>query len=549
MKCADKDYICPGYENTINRLFQDESAHVEKKVKRAKAKAVAKREQQDLKDRSEKAVIGIQDSIGSPLLCPLIDRGISFFMTNYALGLEQPPLQSEAYHLHLSTHGFHPVVATSMTALGLAGIANLSTGVSYKPEAMRWYLKALRMTNNALATSSEVRSDNTLLATMMLSMFEATNNDTSLMGWSEHVSGSALLLKIRGIEQFSTPAGRRMFMQTVAMLTMTCFGKGVEIPDFIHEMNKENEKWEDEKNPGDRFYRLQIKTTDFRAHIVKGHITDLHEIVEKALEIDRVAQSTFDDTDEDWSYEVIQTHGKIPGVYGDFYHVYAHISGAQTWNWVRYNRIYLLDIIRNCLLAGFATTPPIFAGNRYLRLLETSTQSLYQMQADILASIPQYLHDTPNTPLPYSIGFAKDQIAHIDPKPSLRTSSSPSQPKYFWSNFREKEPHYPGPPHGTPKDRLPIVRVAGGYSPIWAIYVAAATPIATPESQAFVLKTLDRITHEFGVNQAKVLAGALKMKISLDASGQMPFQLAPRYLPVIGRHFEKFDKGWETQYV
>jgi hypothetical protein len=120
---------------------------VKVKSQKAKAKAIIAREERE-KDAHAKAKARLlEQQLTIPLLSPLIDQGIAYFMSQYALGLEQPPMHSETYNKHLSTFGFHPIIATSMTALGLAGVANLCMDPGLKREATRWYSKALTMTN------------------------------------------------------------------------------------------------------------------------------------------------------------------------------------------------------------------------------------------------------------------------------------------------------------------------------------------------------------------------------------------------------------------
>jgi hypothetical protein len=512
---------------------------VKEKAQRSKAKAIAKRDERDRKEKARTAIVRVQESIGLPLLSPLIDQGISFFMINYSLGLDQPPIQSDAYNRHLSTFGFHPLIATSMTALGLAGISNICLDANFKREAMAWYSKALHMTNAALASPTEVKSDNTLFATLLLSTFEATSNETSLAGWSSHVSGTESLLRIRGIKQFNTPASRRMFKQAVGLITMNCMGMGKKVPDYVRAMNKEVEKHESFDDPGNRYYYLHIDCINFRASILHSEITDLSAIIDRALEIDEVAKQIFKNSGPEWGFEVVDTSYGTPGVFGNSYHIYPHIAAAQVWNWVRYNRIYIHDIIRNCLIAGFGMTPPVFTGPRYTQLLQESQEILYQMQYDILASIPQHLHDTPKTLMNYTPQSTfSSPSSSVD---SLGTSELPTPPdpsRFFWSNFSDQDFRVLNMNPGVSEDKIPVVRISGGYSSVWALYVAGATPVATPESQQFVLRSLERIGNEFGINQAKVLGSALRLKARLDATGKTEFKIVPEYLPNVGAHLE-----------
>jgi hypothetical protein len=414
----------------------------------------------------------------------LIDQGISFFMSYYATGVDQPSLQSDAYQQHLSTHGFHPLVATSMTALGIAGIANLYMDPRLKREATRWYLDAIKMTNAAISSPKTVKADSTLTSINLLSMFEATSNETSLNGWSNHVEGAASLIRMRGMEQFSTLAGQRMYLHTVGLLTMNCMGKGEPLPKYVHDLNTEVINHLDTHDPRNRFFFLHIKTIDLRARILNNQIHALSEIIESALELDEIAVNIFKDQDPIWDYDVVLCD-KQPGIFDPFYHIYHTSVAAQTWNWVRYNRIYFHDIIRNCILAGFGSTPPALVGAFYHEQLEKSVRTLYSLQSDILAGMPQFLHDVPSVAPKQTPGHVSDM--HMPTPSDSEESSSPvstATPSIISSkhstglksldqNFKNISSGLVNALLGTGsvKDRLPIVRIAGGYSTVWALYV------------------------------------------------------------------------------
>jgi hypothetical protein len=515
--------------------------HVKEKAQKSKAKALAKRDEQEKKERARIAIVRVQESIGLPLLSPLIDQGVSFFMMNYAVGLDQPTIQSNAYNRHLSTFGFHPLIATSMTALGLAGISNICLDAKFKREAMLWYSKALQMTNAALASPTEVTSDNTLFATLLLSTFEATTNESTLSGWSSHVSGTEALLRMRGKKQFNTRAGRRMFKQAIGLVTMNCMGMGKAVPDYVHAMNKELEKHEDLDHPGTKYYYLHLDVVNFRASVSQSKIKDLSAIIDRALELDKAAKHIFDDTGPEWEFQVVDTDAGTPGVFGTSYHIYPHLASAQVWNWVRYNRIYIQDIVRNCLIAGFGTIPPAFTGTRYVQLLQESQEILYQMQYDILASIPQHLHDTPKNFKQYMPDSASSKSSSLDDSlrvMELSSSPAPGSSKFFWSNFQDEDNRLANMNLGVFEDKIPVVRIAGGYSSVWSLFIVGTTPISTPESQAYVIRSLERVSNEFGINQAKVLSDAVRLKAHLDATGRTEFKIVPDYLPALGAHFE-----------
>lgn len=422
-------------------------------------------------------------------------------MRHYSLGIDEPSIPTAKYHKHLSTNGFHPLVATTMTALGIAGISNLYLDSSLKREATRWYLNAIKMANTAISSPKEIKADTTLMTVNLLSIFEATFNENSLAGWSNHVDGAASLVKLRGMDQFATPAGRRMYLHTIGLLTMNCMGRGEPLPQYVRDMNEKVMDYLDIKDPRNAFFFLHIKTIDLRAQIMNQRTLSLADIIQSALALDNIALNIFRDTSSVWSYEKVSCKHQA-GLFGDFYHIYPTAAAAQTWNWVRYNRIYFHDIIRNSILAGFATLPPTLVGAEYHEQLARSTAILYEIQSDIIASMPQFLHDVPmNAPTmstsaltTYDVGTSIP-VLHSTygdvPAAGTATSSWPTPPdtpspnstpispsphggiKAFDQNFRidSKSVIQNFVDNGSATDRVPIVRTSGGYSTVWALYV------------------------------------------------------------------------------
>lgn len=522
----------------MDAFFLDETAKVKAKAK-AKLSKLQPSDLRDDEDADEELSMVLMDAKASPrihLLAPLVDQGLSYFMANHAVGLDQPSTSSQAYNNHLSTNGFHPMVSATMTAIGIAGIANIYMDSELKREATQWYLRAIRMANAAISSPKDMRKDTTLVAINLLTMFEATFTDDNFEGWSSHVDGAALLVKARGADQVHTAAGRRMYLHTVGLMTINCMGKGVRIPDYIEKINEEIMQHLDMSDPRTAFFFLHLKTANLRAHILNSTTPNLKDIIEHALELDASAVPIFQNAaSAEWRYETVPCFDKIPGVFGHYYHVYPTHSTAQTWNWVRYTRIYLHDIIRNCILAGFAMTPPTLVEPKYATLLGTSTQMLQQLQGDIIASMPQFLHDTPmSPPTPSDQKFAEPVPFELITPPSTPDNNSPGKDqKRFFSNFLRENIDLPGDllNRGSATERLPLVRVSGGYSSVWALFVAGSMPTASPTSQDYVLHCLDRVERDFGIKQAAVFAKALRYKRMLINSGEMPLSLCPSYLP------------------
>jgi hypothetical protein len=106
------------------------------------------------------------------------------------------------------------------------------------------YMKALQFTNAALRSSQDVKKDTTLMAVMILGIYETVtgSNHRSLHAWYEHIAGASALLELRGREQFRTNGGRRMFIQVATSLMISCIQRRLPLPDFIIEWTVEAKK-------------------------------------------------------------------------------------------------------------------------------------------------------------------------------------------------------------------------------------------------------------------------------------------------------------------
>jgi hypothetical protein len=141
----------------------------------------------------------------------------------------------------------------------------------------------------------------------------------------------------------------------------------------------------------------------------------------------------------------------------------------------------LNEIIRGTLLKGFAITPPIFTDTEYAARFQISTDILYELQADILRSVPQHLGKFP------------------EPKVSSDTRTSIS------GNNHE----------GDYTD----ARMSGGAFLIWPLWFAGGMDITTEEVRQFVIRNLQSVGNYMGIQQANVLANAVRANTKLKWQG------------------------------
>ena len=124
-------------------------------------------------------------------------------------------------------------LVVTLTAVGMAALANLKSDPGMMAAARQNYVTALHLTNAALQDTVGVRTDQTLTAVILLGIFEVHNllfcdacqtacfltvtqtltckTHKSMQSWTNHILGATALLKLRGVEQLQNKTGLRLF--------------------------------------------------------------------------------------------------------------------------------------------------------------------------------------------------------------------------------------------------------------------------------------------------------------------------------------------------
>ena len=177
----------------------------------------------------------------SPAIAPTIkERAHGYFSSNSSTWLRNHDLVDE---LCRGGSDSEPLLA-SVSAVGMASFANTIQGPKLLNRARKDYVKALRLTNAALRSPTEVKKDSTLFSVVILSLFEmvAGWNEHSLEAWNEHINGASALITLRGVEQFNTRAGQPLFMQVTSNIMVSCTQRTLPIPEHIVELRQVVEK-------------------------------------------------------------------------------------------------------------------------------------------------------------------------------------------------------------------------------------------------------------------------------------------------------------------
>lgn len=102
-----------------------------------------------------------------------------------------------------------PTLRYAIYASSMALYSSMEEDVVIQREACRWYIMGLRSEQKQLA-SNMVITDGTLCAPMLLSFYEMIRS-TSAYNWMNHMTATARLLQLRGVDGFDTDFAHRLF--------------------------------------------------------------------------------------------------------------------------------------------------------------------------------------------------------------------------------------------------------------------------------------------------------------------------------------------------
>lgn len=415
------------------------------------------------------------------VLAPSIeDRALGYFVKNYVMTTDGPVTGHMAV-LHKLTGQLPECLLSGMKAVGIAGYSHAVYAPQLMKHARYQYVQALRATNEALRRPELAVKDSTLIAILLLSMYEAVTGktDKSLKAWSDHINGASALLKLRGREQIYSIEGRQLFLQTVGTLMVTAIQQNLPLPDHIMEWLREARELTKYPGPAIVAQEVMMQFTIYNADISKGKLTDPDAIISRGLELDGILEDAFENVPQGWEFETVLTEVEPELIYNGCYHVYYDVWCAQVWNGMRSFRSLIHEQIQKTIEDGHFDNPPRLTDATYNSQLQKSIDILCRMQADILSSVPQHL------------GYVSRD--HRYPSPP-----SPTGP---WTPNRQ--------PNASS-------RMSGPYFVLWPLWYAGFMSIATSATQTYVARNLRLICDDLGVQQAGVLANIIEKKLKIS---------------------------------
>jgi hypothetical protein len=108
--------------------------------------------------------------------------------------------------------------------------------------AWRDYSVALAITKKALCCPQKVTDDRTLIAVMLLALFEKKTkgyqdwDDDKIQAEKRHIDGAIAIAKLRGSAQFDNPISRSVFASLDSIVVTSCKERGCDVPTDFREL-------------------------------------------------------------------------------------------------------------------------------------------------------------------------------------------------------------------------------------------------------------------------------------------------------------------------
>ncbi len=408
-------------------------------------------------------------------------RGITLSVNDQARDL----FFARYVHCNARTYDYISSVDFSMPHLAetleAASLAYFSTQV-YSPtimtQARERYISALHSTSLALQTPGLTVHDTTLIAVLLLDLFEKMAHVCRTPdSWSKHIEGAIALAQLRGQKQFQSPLGTRIFVQLNSTILILCLQHTIRVPQALADLRRQADTHVD-VDPKWMYSEQIIMFVDLLA-AMKEQAIPRTGIIARARHIDAELSAILSNMPPDWKYDTIGISSVSKHIYGDHFDVYSDHKIAHTWNNIRLLRIILNDMIEANL--QFERSEPQLDERRRIEIL----------CEEICASVPQYVylsrHDGQHTLSPSAQGKALHSgTAKQDTGLSSNFDKSSTSRRYF-----------------TPFE------ISRCYSLIYPLYVAGQCSVCPEAMRRWIFDRLIFMGSAIGIREAVVASGYL----------------------------------------
>ncbi|KAJ0318317.1 hypothetical protein COL5a_010775 [Colletotrichum fioriniae] len=413
-------------------------------------------------------------------------------------------------------------VMASIAAVGLAGLSHLTMCAEMMDWSRRSYGAALKMTNDALRDPVEAVKDTTMLSILVLGTYEMLSGRTNqtVRAWQNHLNGASALAKMRGLGQFRTRAGARMFMMLTQIVLINCMQRDMPMPQSLIDLRNQLGMLSGGTDPGWRLSGPIYKVMQLRYDINSGKLNQTADIINQLSNVDQDFADVIADLPETWRYRSVRLATAHPAVFdGHRCDVYATLGLAATWNGVRSIRMMVHETILGELFKCFQGQHIMLWPYEARLQLAKSVELLEKLCETVLASIPQHFGVVNFRDAIFGGGGGSASAivpvtkspSRIVRSPSISASSSsplsvaetPPSPRSF-NGPTLQDPTYA---KGRSNDAERFMTLASASNTIvWPLYLVGVSSCCTQEVKDFVVDRLRAILEESGLMQAHGVA-------------------------------------------
>ena len=417
------------------------------------------------------------------------DQASSFFLKNYVLGNSR----SFDYLQSFTNSGMEEHLALCGHAVALATLSSERQSPELEKSALRAYTVALQSINLALQSLDVARKDSTLVAVILLDLFEklipSRRNHLPVKSETNHINGATALVRLRGYEQFQSRLGLRIFLQISSAIMVSCMTHGTAVPADIIALRTYATNFVDTDDPVWRISQTFIRLVNLCAAVKDDAVSDPAAIIPAATNLDTDCIALSNDIASKWQYTTIYTDPSA-SVYEGYYHIHDDYRIVQLWNSLRLGRLLLNEIIHNQYIKAFTSSPRAFLSAKHTARFQLATDNILELASEICATVPQFVDNEGKKE-------QRDQAA------------TPSSTASNFTNFEKQASSLYVKTHQPREDPTPLA-IAGAYSLLFPLFVVGYSHIIPHRLHSWVLDRMNFIGRIMDIPQAYMIVDILE---------------------------------------
>jgi hypothetical protein len=325
------------------------------------------------------------------------------------------------------------------------------------------------MTKNALRSPEAATRNTTLLASVLLDLFEKITGSKSRdnKAWTSHIDGALTLVNLRGVENFQNRTELHVLIRLINHHISSSLANAVPVhPELLKVRNyvAENLTFEDHTLA---VSNVTIEYAQLRSDFRNGVLSN-DEYVTASKELDLKLEAVELDIPTSWQYSTTLIGTKSDRVFGLHFDSYPHRNICYAWNFLRVGRI----LLNETLIRGYSGSSE---GEEFYASLVRAYENVDTLAVQICASVPQYT-DCEGT-------------ARKPPPTSGNSTLEKQGPRDCHSHTLHHQ--------------------AECHSLIWPLY-AAGRSMAGPDVRPWVIQQLRYIGSHFNIRNAEIVAQILE---------------------------------------